>query len=52
MTSEEESEGYDNGIDFWYGDPPLISFFGAEGKEFMPTVIVSGKQMQPDIYSE
>ncbi|TQD86061.1 hypothetical protein C1H46_028400 [Malus baccata] len=46
-----ELEDYDDGIDFPYDYPPLVCCFGA-AQEFVPTVLVSENQMQPDIYSQ
>ncbi|KAH9614247.1 hypothetical protein KSS87_016249 [Heliosperma pusillum] len=43
-------EEIDDGMDITYLDPPLICCFGAVQKEFVPSPIVSEKQMHPDRY--
>lgn len=48
---EEEEEDFDDGMDFPYESPPLICCFGAAQREFVPTVRVSQRQMDPDQYS-
>ncbi|KAK1298959.1 Fructokinase-2 [Acorus calamus] len=48
---EEDIDGYDDGMDFPYEDPPLVCCFGAAQREFVPTVRVSDRQMHPDQYS-
>ncbi|XP_058097578.1 fructokinase-like 1, chloroplastic [Magnolia sinica] len=48
---EEEDEDFDDGMDFPYEYPPLICCFGAAQREFIQTVRISDRQMDPDKYS-
>eukprot|EP01018_Ginkgo_biloba_P009175 Gb_07834 [translate_table: standard] len=48
---ESDGKGEDDEDDFEYDWPPLVCCFGAAQYEFIPTVRISDRQMDPDMYS-